>query len=91
MSTKASYNWLYTLLIVLGILNFIVFVTVASKYGEAALGYVRDEHFYLGRKGGRYLEVSEAVFRACQIHAASLFVTHPLAIIAAIFNGRSKA
>jgi hypothetical protein len=86
----AKYNWLYTLLIVLGVLNFVAYVAIASKYGDAGFGYARDGQFFLGRKGGQYIEVSETIFVLSQIHAASLWITHPAAITVAILRGRSK-
>jgi hypothetical protein len=68
---------------VVGLVNFIAFFVLSLAWGGDALsGKVVDGRYYLGHKG-RYVEVSEARWRASRAHAISVFVTHPLAILGA--------
>jgi len=68
----------------LGILNFIVFIIVASLIGgDAGNGKIVGGHFYLASHG-KLTEVSEAVFTYSLWHVRSLFVTVPLSMIAGI-------
>ncbi len=66
---------------VVGIVNFTAFFVLSLAWGGDALsGKVVDGRHYLGHKG-RYVEVSEARWRASRAHAISVLVTHPLAIL----------
>jgi hypothetical protein len=74
----------------LAIVNWVVFVVIALSIGGDALnGKIEAGHYYL-REHGRYTEVSAAVFQYSRIHALSLFVTHPLAMVAAIWRYRTQ-
>jgi hypothetical protein len=68
-------------LVAVGVVNFTAFFALSLAWGGDALnGKVADGRFYLGNKG-RYVEVSEARWRTSRVHAISVLVTHPLAII----------
>jgi hypothetical protein len=69
---------------VVAILNFVVFVLVALLIGGDAInGNETAGNYYLANKG-KLTEVSYLVFTYSKIHAISLFITHPLAMIAGI-------
>lgn len=73
----------------LALVNFGSFIIVSLVLGGDALnGTARDGHYYLDQKG-TYTEVSRGVFVYSVIHALSLFVTHPLAIVT-MFKARSR-
>lgn len=80
----------------IGLLNFAIFVAGALYLGgDAVNGKIEGGHYYLfgvargtGMKG--YTEVSQAVFDYSRWHAYSVFVTWPLALLAAIAENRSK-
>jgi len=81
MTTKAKLmlcKWIFAL----GLLNFFLFF-VAAVYlgGDAVNGKIEGGHFYL-MSHGRLTEVSEHVFAYSKWHAYSVWVTHPLALIA---------
>jgi hypothetical protein len=66
----------------LGILNFLAFVAGAFVLGgDAANGKIAGGHFYLAEHG-KLTEVSEAVYTYSLWHVRSVFLTHPLAILA---------
>jgi hypothetical protein len=68
-------------LFAVAVVNFTAFFVLSLSWGGDALnGKVVDGRFYLGHKG-RYVEVSEARWRASRAHAVSVLVTHPLAIV----------
>jgi uncharacterized membrane protein len=69
---------------IVGIINFVIFVVVAIIIGGDALnGHEAAGHYYLANHG-KLTEVSNLVFVYRKIHATSLFITHPLAMIAGI-------
>ena len=66
----------------LGVLNFLTFVIGAFMLGgDAVNGRMIGEHFYLAEHG-KFTEVSEAVYTYSLWHVRSVFVTHPLAMLA---------
>ena len=68
-------------LFAVAMVNFIAFFVLSLAWGGDALsGKVADGRYYLGHKG-RYVEVSEARWRASRAHALSVIVTHPLGVI----------
>jgi hypothetical protein len=83
-------------LIYLAIINFVLF-SLMSLYlgGDALNGKAEAGHYYLASHG-RLTEVSYQVFTYSKLHAYTLFVTHPIGIIAGIVwtakkLGRRKA
>jgi hypothetical protein len=78
------------LLFLLGVFNFIVFETVKLRLGGDALnGRVIGEHYYLADHS-RLTEVSHAVFRYSEIHASSIYLTHPIAVISALVAATAR-
>ena len=75
---------------IVAIVNFAVFVLVAMRIGGDALnGKVENGH-YLLNSHGTYTEVSHRLFLYSQIHASSLFVTHPLGLLVGFRAKRRK-
>jgi len=63
------------------IINFATFVMISLWLGGDALnGKVENGHYFLNSHG-TYTEVTRSVFEYSKIHATSLFVTHPLALL----------
>lgn len=83
-------------ILAIGFLNFAIFVAFALYLGgDAVNGKAEGGHYYLfgvasgtGVKG--YTEVSQAVFDYSRWHVYSVFVTWPLALLAAIVENRVK-
>jgi hypothetical protein len=71
-------------LLILGLLNFALFM-IGTAYlgGDAGNGKIDAGHYFLADHG-RLTEVSKSVFQYSKLHAASLFFTHPVAIISGI-------
>jgi hypothetical protein len=68
----------------LGAASFAAFWIVAVILGgDAASGRVEDGHYYLSSHG-RLTEVSRGTFLYSRVHTYSIWITHPLAIVAAI-------
>ena len=64
------------------IVNFIAFVIIAILIGgDAVNGRIDSGHYFVANHG-RLTEVSASVFTYSRWHARSLFVTHPLGMIA---------
>jgi hypothetical protein len=83
-------------IIAIGVLNFAVFVIVASRLGgDAVNGKDEGGHYYLfgvrtesGHKV--YTEVGESVFTYSKWHVYSLLVTWPLVMAAGYARSRCK-
>lgn len=68
--------------IALGILNFLTFAIIATRLGgDAVNGRIENGHYFL-LSHGKKIEVSENVFNYSLIHTFSVWITHPLAIVA---------
>lgn len=75
---------------ILGMLNFVLFFLVSSYLGgDAANGRVEAGRYFVGSHG-RLTEVTADAFLFSLWHARSLFVTHPLAILAAALAFRAR-
>jgi hypothetical protein len=80
---SARRRWLTALAfaaVVIGFLNFIWFFSESSTIGDANRGYTRDGRYFLVH-AGRATEVSREAYEWSTIHGASIFVTHPLAMV----------
>ena len=67
--------------VVVGVLNFFAFLAISGRLGGDALnGYERDGRYYVSSHG-HATEVSAAQWRLSRVHAISVFVTHPLALV----------
>ena len=65
----------------IGLLNFLAFAIIAIWLGGDALnGKSVDGRYFLSNHG-KTVEVSAAVFNYSRIHASSIMITHPLAIL----------
>jgi hypothetical protein len=68
----------------IAVLNFITYALVSLHLGGFALdGYLVNGHYFL-RNHGKTTEVSSRVWHYSLIHGVSIFITHPLGIIAGI-------
>ena len=68
--------------IVIAAVNFISFIVETQRLGGDALnGYEREGHFYISSHGDTK-EVDERTWRYNRIHAISVFLTHPLGMLA---------
>ena len=76
----------------LGILNFAALWVISSAFGSAWHGKVENGHYYLGKHAnGPFLEVTPEIFTLSLWHVRSVFITHTLAILAALlFNYSEK-
>ena len=83
--------WLLVVWVV-AILNFASFAGIAMKNGGDAInGKQEDGKYYLGDHGN-YTEVSKAFFQYSRVHAILVWITHPVAILGAIwFVTRKKS
>lgn len=69
------------LLVTLGVLNFLIFMTVSTMLGGSAPnGKMEGGKYFLGSHGD-YTEVPQSTYEYSRLHANSLHVTHPLIII----------
>jgi hypothetical protein len=68
--------------------NFVVFVVVAIMLGGDALGGKTEGGRYFLANHGRLTEVSATAFAYSRYHALSIFITHPIAFVAA-WRGRA--
>jgi hypothetical protein len=76
--------------IIVGIINFIWFAFESSLLGGDALnGFVKDGRYYLSNHG-IYTEVTKTIWYYSKLHAESLFITHPLAILGLAYLGISR-
>jgi hypothetical protein len=74
----------------LGFINFIIFFILAMYLGgDAVNGRIYHGHYFL-MSHGRYTEVSKSVFDYSKWHVYSLWITHPMAILAGYFYYRIK-
>ncbi len=65
----------------LGMVNFVSFAIESAKLGGDALnGFEKDGRYYVSNHG-RNTEVSHSAWLWSRVHAASVFVSHPLAMI----------
>ena len=77
-----------TAIFLIGLANFAVFVGVASYLGgDAVNGMVEKGHYYVSSHG-KDTEVSRKVYLYSRAHARSVWVTHPLAILAALVGSQ---
>jgi hypothetical protein len=65
--------------IVVGFANFFWFMVESAPNGDALNGFTRAGHYFLVSHG-RTTEVTQAAWEWSRFHAASVFVTHPLAM-----------
>ncbi len=80
---KRALPYLALALVVIGFVNFFWFMAESSRLGGDALnGYQEDGHYYVSRyPHGAGREVSQSDWERSRIHAISVPVTHPLAML----------
>ncbi|GAA0887151.1 hypothetical protein GCM10009121_00370 [Rhodanobacter soli] len=72
------------------VINFLVFAAVAYHLrGDALSGTIDAGRYFLGYKGS-YTEVSKQVFEYSEVHALSVVITLPLAIVTGLLFGPHK-
>jgi len=72
------------ILCTIAIVNFLTFFLIAiSIGGDAVNGKVEDGKYYVVNHG-KYTEVSKAVFTYSRFHVYSIWVTHPVGVLAMI-------
>src|SRR4051812_31916581 len=81
MSQKWA-SWIGGALFAIAVVNFTAFFVLSLTWGgEALSGKIEDGRYYLAHKG-RYTEVSEQRWRVSRVHTISVWVTHPVGIVA---------
>jgi hypothetical protein len=83
-------TWLRITFLV-ALLNFAGFVTIATINGGDALNGKEEGGRYYLASHGRRTEVSHAFYCYSKVHAASLFITHPAAIIGGFWLSSRKS
>jgi hypothetical protein len=91
--TKRKLHQVCRIIYKAGIINFIFFFVIALIIGgDAISGHQETGHYYLANHG-KLTEVSYFIFMYSKIHTVSLFISHPLALIAGViylFTGGEK-
>lgn len=90
IDSKPGETEIFELIFLLGILNFITFFVFCIIIGgDAASGFVKDGQYFVADHG-KYTEVYEYVWKINKLHGSSIFITHPLAMIAGILYHLTK-
>jgi hypothetical protein len=76
--------WFALAVVVIGFVNFMWFFAESTTIGDTQRGFVRDGHYFLVH-GRVATEVSRERWDWSNLHAASLLVTHPLAMAGAAY------
>jgi hypothetical protein len=77
-------------LFTVAIVNFLIFFLMAlSIGGDAVNGKVEGGKYYVANHG-KYTEVSKTVFTYSRFHCYSVWVTHPVGILAMIAWSMAK-
>jgi len=77
---------------IIAIANFASFWVIAVVNGGDALNGKKEAGKYFVCSHGRYTEVSESFFDYSRIHAESLWITHPVALLSVFWlTGKKKA
>jgi len=83
-----SMKKIYTSIFFAAIINFAVFMIIAVIIGGDALSGKEEGGRYYVSNHGKLTEVSRPVFMYSFYHTCSIFITHPLGIIAIILSNR---
>ena len=86
----AALPYLATAAIVIGFINFFWFIGESISMGDASQGRIVDGHYFLGNKG-TFTEVTKAAWDWSVFHGASIFITHPLALVSMGYLSLRKA
>lgn len=83
-------EWLARILVAIAVVNFLTYIIIASLIGGDALnGKAMDNHYFLSSHG-HLTEVSADLYTYSLWHTRSLFVTHPLAMLAGLLWLRKR-
>jgi hypothetical protein len=75
---------------IIAIINFFAYLVMTTRLGgDAVNGKFENGHYYLANHG-RLTEVSKEVFNYSRWHTYSLWITHPLAVLAAYLSIKLK-
>jgi len=78
---------LATILVVVGVVNFLGFSVISLNLGGGAHnGEIRDGRYFLAEHGCK-TEVSERVYRRMMIHERSVWITLPLSMFGVLILG----
>jgi len=70
--------------IIIGAVNFFIYLSIADRLGgDAVNGRSENEHYFLASHGHE-TQVSRAAFTFSRIHTYSVWITHPLAIASGV-------
>lgn len=78
---KKIIAFLCVIAIVIGFANFFWFISEATQLGGDALNGYENNGKYFVCAHGKCKEVTETVWRINRLHAISVLITHPLALI----------
>ncbi len=82
---------IYRIIYVSGMINFIIFASIALGLGGNAVnGKIENGHYFL-ISHGHFTEVTSSIFIYSKWHTYSLFVTHPLAMLFGYLYHRKKS
>jgi hypothetical protein len=86
----ATKKRLCTILVILGVVNFLAFVVISNVHGGLSLhGKMENGIYYVGNHG-TFTEVSKSFYWASLYQAYSNLVTFPLGMISIHLNGQRK-
>lgn len=82
MNEFRRYSKTAQVLGIIAVVNFLSFlVATVVLGGDAISGHIEAGRYFLSSHG-KLTETTHNLFRYSQIHGASLFLTHPLALLA---------
>ena len=82
--TRRWLQWLAVAVFILGIVNFLWVWMESATVGDALQGRIENGHYLLVNKG-TVTEVSREAWEWSFNHSRSVLVTHPLALVAALY------
>ena len=88
MAISITLKKFYVAIFFAAILNFAAFWIIAVSIGGDALSGKEESGRYYVSNRGKLTEVSRTIFMYSFYHTCSIFITHPLGIIAIILANR---
>jgi hypothetical protein len=78
---RAALPYVAVAAIAIGFVNFFWFIAESTALGgDAVNGYQLDGRYYVGSHGS-YTEVARSIWEWSRLHAISVWLTHPLALL----------
>jgi hypothetical protein len=90
MDAADRRRWFLQGVFVVCMLNFAAFLLVAMSIGGDAVNGRQSAGHYFVASHGKLTEVSRAVWMYSRAHSYSLFVTHPIGILAVVLAQRGR-